>query len=177
MGTIRLDEQEQKELADHPISPTFKLESEEQFELRLRIAQKMCRFFLEADKTVTPEHRAIYEAYPMWGFYTNHEGSCPRRIYGVCTVIDTNTGERVPSLHAVTAHLFWNNDVVGGVAARDVVRVERWNDANLSIIDTCGAPGAFRDPLGFMLVLEEHALKRIETRKVAQIVESIYKST
>lgn len=60
---------EREEVRLRPADPFLQALTAEQFQLRLGIAKKMCAKFLEVDPTLTPEARALYEAWPMWGFY------------------------------------------------------------------------------------------------------------
>jgi len=146
-----LSEAEQKEMKDFP--PGTVPKTSEQFQLRLEIAKKMCKFFNDNDPTMDDEIRAVYEKYPMWGFYVNQDGSCPRRAYGVCFI--EKDGQKVEALHMVTAHICFINDVIGGVEASEVRRIDSWSDTNLSIFSMCPNPGIFMDPIGFILPLSQ----------------------
>lgn len=155
---MNLTEAEQKELKENPPGTTPK--TPEQFQLRLEIAKKMCTFFNENDPTMSDEVRDVYTKYPMWGFYVNEDGLCPRRSYGVCFYPPSDTTDesaKIPALHMVTAHIFFINDVVGGVEASTVRRIDAWSESNLNLINLCSSPGIFLDPLGFWLPLSQNA--------------------
>lgn len=165
MSDLGLTEEEQRELDTNPVSPEFVPSTPEQFALRLSIAKKLCAYALDNDPTLTADMRAIYEMYPMWGFYETAANrsddataaALPRRSYGVFKFADSGNGEEVAGLYMVTAHFFWVNDVVGGVPASKMVRVEQWSETSKTIIATCGAPGTFLDPLGFLIEVGRHA--------------------
>jgi len=132
---------------------------DEQFELRLSIAKKICEHFNKNDVSMSDEMREIYIKYPMWGFYVNKAeedgdgiSTCPRRSYGVCKYVDQTYG-----LHMVTAHIGWINDVVGGVEVSSVERIERWDENSIGIINLSNNPGVFLDPIGFMVPLFQQA--------------------
>lgn len=80
-------------------------------------------------------------------------GNCPRRAFGV--MVDETTGEG--SLHMVTAHIGWTNQVIGGVACKDLRRVDQWDERCLFLVRSCNQPGTFLDPLGFLHPLRENA--------------------
>lgn len=63
------------------------------------------------------EVKALYIAYPPWKLYTNPDGTCARRVLGVCeyTMPDGKTELR---LEVVTCMLGYVNRVIGGVQAR-----------------------------------------------------------
>lgn len=152
MNLMNLTENEAQELKQNP--PGTVPTTPEQFQLRLKIAKTMCKYFNEEDPTMTEEVRAVYEKYPMWGFYVDENGSCPRRSYGVGFI--EKGSEEVEGLHMVTAHLFFINDVIGGVEASTVRRVDEWDEASRNIINMCNMPGMFLDPLGFLLPLSQN---------------------
>lgn len=162
---MNLTEEEKRELETYPVSNNFVPQSPEQFAMRLSIAKKFCAYALENDSTLTPEMRAIYEQYPLWGFYESADYRAddastypiPRRSYGVMKVHDAESGEPQSALHMVTAHFFWVNDVVGGVTTSEVTRVDQWSDRAKDTIRFCLAPGIFLDPLGFLIPVRQHA--------------------
>lgn len=153
---MNLNPIEEQELKQNP--PGTVPTTPEQFQLRLEIAKKICQFFNESDPTMTEDVRKVYEEYPMWGFYVNGDGSCPRRSYGVCFKKTEDSDENIPALHMITAHLFWINDVMGGVEVSSIRRVDAWSENNQSMIAMCGSPQMFLDPLGFFLPLSQRAL-------------------
>jgi hypothetical protein len=130
--------------------------------MRRGIAQKLCKFLLDTDSTMTAAQRALYEAHPMWMFYSDKEYplTC-RRTFGVMHVPGGTD-----RLHMVSCMLYWYNEVVGGVPCDDkVVALSEWTPQHKAKIqmnvvgdvarDTMAS--SFLDPLGFLVHVKSHA--------------------
>ena len=152
-----LTEEETKELKDHPIPSTPQTAA--QLALRRRMAVKMSKSMLDMCDDLTPEMRAVYDAYPNYKFFTDKKGVVCRRAYGVFTYRGGS-----PGLHMCTCMLGWINDVVGGVPCDEVVALDEWTPEQIQLIKTkCSlnpnpqAEACFLDPLGWMHLLESRA--------------------
>ena len=116
------------------------------------MAKRLCDMLLEADDTLTPEARSIYERYPMWKFYLCH--GTPKRVFGIaCTDPDDTR------LATITAMSWMNNYTLGGTPAEEMQALDRWPDeivGNLQL-PLYNSAGIFLDPLGFLLPLRDNA--------------------
>ncbi len=128
-----------------------------QLALRRQMGQKIwaaLERMEERDGTARPAWaRAAYEATPPWGFYYSAGDTrtpVRRRVYGA---VDDGSG--TPAVHALTAMLGWNNDVVGGVHCHELRSVDEWNAADKAFFCCNPRPGYFTDPLGFLAIIED----------------------
>lgn len=91
---------------------------------RKRVAQKLCRWYLEVDNTLDNRTKAIYEQYPMWAFYEDKESKVgiqwlyhitlrvsklPKRVFGVMVMSDGSV-----NLHTVSCMMMFPNVTLGG---------------------------------------------------------------
>ncbi len=86
----------------------------------------------------------LYKTHPMYKFYQDRKTEQPYRIFGVLRRLGGKLG-----VHAVSAHIGWINDIVGGVLAEDIELVEAWNEDQLALIELCGSPRIFLEPAGW----------------------------
>lgn len=150
--------EEQKELKDFPIPTAPK--DEKQLRQRQQIGKKMCAHAILTDETMSPEHKQIYEKFPMWRFYTDAKSSShiARRMYGICGQDDKGKW----SLYMVSARVRWVNDVIGGVPCDEVRALDEWTSEQLVFLNEWALPeqryvlATFLDPLGFII----HAINR-----------------
>lgn len=84
---------------------------------------------------------------PSWKFYTDSAGRRAYRSYGVS---DTESGD--PVVHVASAHPGMINLIVGGVSPEHLVEVDEWSPRHETLIDSCGDPSVFYDPLGFATI-------------------------
>lgn len=151
-NALGLTDEEEKELKDFPI-PTAPRD-EKQLRLRQQIGKKMCAHAIIADETMSPDHKRIYEKFPMWRFYTDAKRSpyIARRMYGICGNDDKDKW----SLYMVSARVMWVNDVIGGVPCDEVLALDEWTSEQLVFLKERALPeqpkvmATFLDPLGFI---------------------------
>lgn len=87
-----------------------------------------------------------FQAMPFERFYTDKATqTAVYRLYGVTENKDGTCG-----YHACSAHLFWTNDVIGGISAEDLLPVEKWNEEQLQKIRMNNVPQAFLFPDGWI---------------------------
>ncbi len=142
MSTNVLSEQEVAEIKTRPVGLGYVIYSEAQFQLRLSAAKKIWEGYVPS---VPSQFVEAYATHPPWAFYTNADGNIPRRVHGVDLTMDG------VNMKVVSALFFMVNDVIGGVGMADLKRVDRWSDDHLMKILSGPSPGAFTDPLGFVL--------------------------
>ncbi len=147
-----VDDVTDKELKARPITTEFTEFTDEQFNVRLAFAKKICAYLLETDDTLDAKMKTIYEKYPMWGFYTDEKHIICKRSFGVAVSED---GKNI--LHTQMAMSFFDNTTVGGTPADTLVRVDQWNENQIKFIKHTANPGLYLDPLGFYLVLLYHS--------------------
>ncbi len=143
------------ELKERPVRHKWTDFTENQLALRVAIGEKWCRRLLDMDTSCSAEMARGYEEYPMWGFYVVN--GLPKRVYGMCVSVDSKTKEKEYLAHTASAMLMFVNLTVGGTPLAKLERVERWTPTQLQRIRLTNAPGYFVDPLGFVLLIEEHS--------------------
>lgn len=94
------------------------------------------------------EIQDAFRKYPPWHFYTNADGSLPRRLWGFAEFYDSDN-KLVIRAHAVTAMLMWINEPPGCVPLDDLVRVYEWTPEFVSKFKLLQNPNAFLEPDGF----------------------------
>lgn len=141
-----LTNEEQKELSERPVTHDFVNFTESQLNLRKIIAKK---FFEHAmsNLEIGDSLRKIYEKKPIYKFYESD--GLPKRAYGVGILQD---GTEI--VDTATAMLMLVNDTIGGTNMNELKEVDNWTKDHLSRIMSCGSPGIFIDPIGFILLLE-----------------------
>ncbi len=141
--------EEQSELSVCPISTAYVDFTEAQLTVRLQIAKKIHARFMEMDSTMPSWAQEAYTQCPMWGFYTHvtHPGSSCMRVYGAM---------EDDGMHVESAHIWFTNDVIGGVPRDNLVRVDRWSASQKECLRLNNAPGWFLDPIAFIRWIAEH---------------------
>lgn len=132
------------------------LEEAKKFDLEAYLARKA-----EADKQ--PEYiewwesrpkpvQEAFKAMPFHHFYTDKETqTAVYRLYGVVELKDGSVG-----YHAVSAHLGWSNDVIGGIPAKGLLKVDEWSEDHLRKIRMTNCPGAYLIPSGWIAFASRH---------------------
>lgn len=149
-NVFQLTVEQSAELEAHPIG-TIKTDigGTQQFEIRVRIAKKMCQKFLDLEPDMPAQVRQMYEKYPLWKFYCDVGGvtSRPRRMYGVADAEKS-------TLHMISASMLMISHRIDGVHTSEIMAVDDWTDDQKMIILTTDSPDLFFDPLGFKLVIQ-----------------------
>ena len=145
----KLTLEEINELEQHPITSSYTKFTDDEFNIRLSIAKKICKWLLNEDPDITAEFKTIYEKYPMWGFYT--DGVCAKRSFGV----GINNTENKNVLYTQSAHVPFDNITIGGTTTENLVQVNQWSEDIIKHILLTPNPGCYIDPLGFMIILQE----------------------
>lgn len=143
-----LTSEESVELNEHPVG-TVTYMNDRQFDIRLSIAKKICKFFLENDPSLDDKANTIYQKFSMWKFYCNPNMSLPRRMYGIKDIENE-------ILSMVTSYIALTYDS-SGISCSDIVSVDRWTEDQIKIIKLTKCPAIFLDPLGFLIVLQKNA--------------------
>lgn len=145
------------EFAERPIDPARRVDfTDAQYAVRLAYAKRFCDWLMTTPGATPDWARPIYVAVPMWAFYSgeaNGNGGI-RRVFGVFRTDDG--GEHV---HAVTAHIGWNNYIVGGVPV-DEIKNNRIERVMVERVQMSPTPGLFIDPLGFVEFIREQHRER-----------------
>ncbi len=130
----------------------------EQWNMRIDIARKTVmkiidEVFVEQPDKITPEIRALYDRYPLWGYYT-HANLRVVRIYGFFAYADEGYGAwfATPNIGSIS---------IGdcGVPVDDIQQVSCWTPEQMGLICMSGTPGVFIDPLGFMIPVRLDAIR------------------
>jgi hypothetical protein len=143
-----------------------------QYDLRLKIAQKLCRSLVTvkltrrgtsdlADSDVFDRFRRLHNKYPMWALYADQ--GAPRRVisirlyvdgsYSVACVAPAAGGELQRCTYSYSAA-----ETAAGAAAPHLRQVDAWDDAQKMAINDSTHPSVFYDPIGFIgasCILEE----------------------
>ncbi len=103
-----------------------------------------------------PDHvKEAFRSMPFEKFYTDKKRkSSIYRLYGVMEMVG---GIRY---HAVSAHIGWTNDVIGGLNPDDIFPIENWSENQLFQIRLNNVPEAFLMPDGWMIFMNEEAKER-----------------
>lgn len=105
--------------------------------------------YIEQIESMPAKVQEAYKAMPFENFYTDKATQkFVYRLYGVAEMLDGTC-----RYHVFSARLFWTNDVVGGIAADDLLQVDEWSDAHLDTIWTNNVPEAFLMPHGWLMFL------------------------
>ena len=142
----RLTEEELEEYAKYSPGSYNK---EMNIPLRKEIAKKVENFINEIDPDLPSEFKKIYDEFPRWKFYTDKGKNTIMRAYGVCRYDDGEYG-----LHTASCHIFFTNNTIGGVPLKAIEAIDDWTDSQKEIIAMNNCPGAFFDPLGWMMFVE-----------------------
>lgn len=112
--------------------------------------EKLSSIIYKHAKGSAPDLAPGYLQCPPHLFYTDSNGHCIRRIYGIAM----NKKKELVA-HAVTAMDMFNNDVVGGVPLTDLVPVKTWSENQVSRLNSgmIQAADAFLKPEGFVTFL------------------------
>ncbi len=102
--------------------------------------------YIEWFESRPPKVKEAFNIMPFEKFYTDKATqTAAYRIYGVTENKDGSCG-----YHVCSAHLFWTNDIVGGVSAEDLLPIEKWNDTQLRKIRFNDVPRSFLFPDGWI---------------------------
>ena len=86
-------------------------------------------------------------AMPFHHFYTDKETQTGvYRLYGILEKEDGSV-----TYHACSAHLGWSNDVVGGILAETLLKVDEWSEDHLKKIRMTNVPAAYLIPSGWIM--------------------------
>jgi hypothetical protein len=134
------------ELLARPAGSSFAM-TDGAFNVRLELAQRACRFFLDNDQNLPGDCRQIYEENPMWAFYVRKADNRPARSVGVAV-----EEGGISRLHVVVLDgcvRFRRN----GLPVSEFKKVYRWDKEHLTQINRSVHPGWFTDPLGFLAAM------------------------
>lgn len=94
----------------------------------------------------------LYTEFPLWAFYLDKRSGLPKRVWGV------GLADGEPRLRTVTATSNHGRDVWERTAADDLDRVDKWPRKIHQLLKSgiIEAPGRFSDPLGFILIYQDH---------------------
>lgn len=142
-----LTPEEYKEFTEHKVGTVINMD-DQQFNLRLSIAKKMCKVFLDNDPTLNNDAKEMYENYPMWKFYCYKDMSFPQRVYGVEDAINKR-------LYVAKSFIALTHG--SSVNCDEIISVDRWSEDQLRMIKLTQSPTIFLDPLGFLLPVRQFA--------------------
>lgn len=149
MNTYTEEELKQvrERIAKYANDPDLKINVSDPPEMKL---EKLSGLIYDHAKETAPDLAPGYLQCPPHLFYTDSEGCCIRRIYGMAM----NEKKELVA-HAVTALVMSNNDVVGGVPLTELVPVKSWSKDQLSRLNSgmIQEANAFLKPEGFMVFL------------------------
>lgn len=143
-----LTPEEQAELQVRPISLGWQNFTKEQLRLRKEIGKKIWDNLVQMDTEMPDWAKQGYEKCPPWAFFTDASNIPIRRVYGVM-------GDN--HMHAVSAMMAFNNDVIGGIPCDELTQIDDWDDHMKNKLQLTPTPGLFLDPLGFIEFIRAHA--------------------